>query len=85
MKGEDAYLNKQGSTSTKMDTHTHVTLNHLQAKNHGGIPHSQQNCGADMKWRTKEDYTSAVNEAIQANNGSCDNLKKHSKEYDNLR
>ena len=36
MKGEDVYLNKQGSTSTKMDTHTHVTLNHLQAKNQFG-------------------------------------------------
>ena len=84
MKGEDAYLNKQGSTSTKMDSHTHVTLSHVQAKNHGGIPHTQQNCGKDMEWRTKEDYTSAVNDAILANKGSSDNLKKVSKDHDNL-
>ena len=37
MKGEDAYLNKQGSTSTMPDSHTKVTIQHLNLKKHAGI------------------------------------------------
>ena len=35
MKGEDAYLNKQGSTMP--DSHTKVTIQHLNLKKHAGI------------------------------------------------
>ena len=76
MKGEDAYLNKQGSTSPMPDSHTKVTIQHLNLKNHAGIPHTQANCGDMMAWRS--------NDAIYANQGSSHNLKKVSYDFDNL-
>ena len=84
MKGEDAYVNKQGSTSTMPDTYTNVTLKHLSSEEHAGKPHSEGDCKLEMSFRSMDDYRNDLNDAIMENDGLSTNLKKVSKKHGNL-
>ena len=84
MKNEDSKLSKQGSTSSKPDSHTHVSLNHLNAKNHGMKPHTLVGCGDEMKWRQLDEYKNRFNNAFIENKNSLENIESVSKKHDNL-
>ena len=78
---------KYGDSSVSFqlpDTHTTILRDHLRKENHFGTEHTDENCGKSYKWRTAEDISDSLTEAIHENNGSTAIPQKISKKHENI-
>ena len=80
-------LLKYGDSSVSFqlpDTHTTILRDHLRKENHFGTEHTDENCGKSYKWRTAEDISDSLTEAIHENNGSTNIPQNISKKHENI-